>query len=150
MTANVITYRGKSAMREIGKALALPEDMMDRYFKLFASGDFPHTIHLHEQGRLAGRPLIRAGMRKLRSTLLMLALQTMKVWLRCRPKLCARWPASLASLIIAMFPSTLSGIGAKTPVPTKTRLNTKPLKQVSMTMKAKTHQRVMCPMRLPF
>src|SRR2546428_3039632 len=30
MTANVITYRGRSAAREVGKALGLPRDMQDR------------------------------------------------------------------------------------------------------------------------
>src|SRR5207247_3311485 len=30
MTANVITYRGRSAAREVGKALGLPGDMQDR------------------------------------------------------------------------------------------------------------------------
>src|SRR5262249_26611423 len=30
MTANVVTYRGRSAAREIGKALGLPGDMQDR------------------------------------------------------------------------------------------------------------------------
>ena len=57
MTANVITYRGRSAMREIGKALNLPVDLMDRFSRLFASGDFPHTIDLHEQVRQAGLPM---------------------------------------------------------------------------------------------
>ena len=57
MTANVITYRGKSAMREIGKALNLPVDMMDRFSRLFASGDFPHTLDLPAQVKEAGLPL---------------------------------------------------------------------------------------------
>ena len=57
MTANVITYRDRSAMREIGKALNLPVDMMDRFSRLFASGDFPHTIDLAEQVRQAGLPM---------------------------------------------------------------------------------------------
>ena len=30
MTANVITYRGRSAAREVGKALGLPEDLQER------------------------------------------------------------------------------------------------------------------------
>src|SRR4030095_5232370 len=30
MTANVITYRGRSAAREVGKALGLPAEMQDR------------------------------------------------------------------------------------------------------------------------
>ncbi len=54
MTANVITYRGKSAMREIGKALNLPGDVMDRFSRLFAGGDFPHTLDLEEQVARAG------------------------------------------------------------------------------------------------
>src|SRR3954468_10841500 len=44
MTANVISYRGRSAAREIGKALNLPEDVMDRFSRLQAYGDFPHTL----------------------------------------------------------------------------------------------------------
>ena len=54
MTANVITYRGKSAMREIGKALNLPGDVMDRFSRLFAGGDFPHTLDLEAQVAQAG------------------------------------------------------------------------------------------------
>ena len=54
MTANVITYRGKSAMREIGKALNLPGDVTDRFSRLFAGGDFPHTLDLEEQVAQAG------------------------------------------------------------------------------------------------
>jgi error-prone DNA polymerase len=34
MTANVITYRGRSAAREVGKALGLPEEMRERLSKL--------------------------------------------------------------------------------------------------------------------
>jgi error-prone DNA polymerase len=34
MTANVITYRGRSAAREVGKALGLPVDMRERLSKL--------------------------------------------------------------------------------------------------------------------
>src|SRR5258705_4325267 len=36
MTANVITYRGRSAAREVGQALGLPSDMRDRLAKLVA------------------------------------------------------------------------------------------------------------------
>ncbi len=54
MTANVITYRGKSAMREIGKALNFPPDVMDRFSSLYASGDFPHTLDLPAQLKQAG------------------------------------------------------------------------------------------------
>lgn len=56
MTANVITYRGRSAMREIGKALNLPPDVIDRFSSLFANGDFPHTLDLPAQLRQAGLP----------------------------------------------------------------------------------------------
>ncbi len=56
MTANVITYRGRSAMREIGKALNFPPDIMDRFSRLFASGDFPHTLDLANQMKQAGVP----------------------------------------------------------------------------------------------
>ena len=41
MTANVITYRGRSAAREVGKALNLPPDILDRFSSLYANGDFP-------------------------------------------------------------------------------------------------------------
>lgn len=54
MTANVITYRGKSAMREMGKVLDLPADVITRFSSLFASGDFPHTLKLEDHLRRAG------------------------------------------------------------------------------------------------
>jgi error-prone DNA polymerase len=56
MTANVITYRGRSAMREIGKALNFSEDILKRFSDLFASGDFAHTIELEDQVVQAGIP----------------------------------------------------------------------------------------------
>jgi error-prone DNA polymerase len=56
MTANVITFRGRSAMRETGKALNLPEDVMDRFSRLYANGDFPHTLQTADQLRQAGLP----------------------------------------------------------------------------------------------
>ena len=46
MTANVITYRGRSAAREIGKALNFSPSILDRFSHLFANGDFPHTLEL--------------------------------------------------------------------------------------------------------
>ena len=46
MTANVITYRGRSAAREIGKALNIGPDVLDRFSAFFANGDFPHTLDL--------------------------------------------------------------------------------------------------------
>ena len=57
MTANVISYRGRSAAREIGKALHFPNDLIDRFSALFASGDYPHTLPLEGQLRQAGIPL---------------------------------------------------------------------------------------------
>lgn len=56
MTANVITYRGRSAAREIGKSLNFQGDILDRFSALFASGDFPHTMDLKAQIREAGLP----------------------------------------------------------------------------------------------
>ena len=56
MTANVITFRGRSAMREIGKALNLSPDIIDRFSSLFANGDFPHTINFTDQLHQAGLP----------------------------------------------------------------------------------------------
>lgn len=56
MTANVITFRGRSAMREAGKALNLSKDIMDRFSRLHAHGDFPHTLDARDQLRQAGLP----------------------------------------------------------------------------------------------
>jgi error-prone DNA polymerase len=56
MTANVITYRGRSAMREVGKALGLSNDVLDRFSGLYASGDYPHTIDFDKQVGMAGMP----------------------------------------------------------------------------------------------
>ncbi len=56
MVANVITYRGRSTAREVGKVLGLPEDVLDRFSALYANGDFPHTLDLREQVKLSGMP----------------------------------------------------------------------------------------------
>ncbi len=56
MVANVITYRGRSAAREVGKVLGVPEDVLDRFSALYANGDFPHTLDLREQFRNSGLP----------------------------------------------------------------------------------------------
>lgn len=56
MTANVITFRGKSALREIGKALNLSPDVLSRFSSLYASGDFPHTLDLQTHLQSAGLP----------------------------------------------------------------------------------------------
>ncbi|MGI8890660.1 MAG: DNA polymerase III subunit alpha [Chthoniobacterales bacterium] len=56
MTANVITYRGRSAAREIGKALHFAPNVLDRFSHLFAHGDFPHTLELEAQIEQSGLP----------------------------------------------------------------------------------------------
>ena len=56
MTANVITYRGRSAAREIGKALNFAPSILDRFSHLFAHGDFPHTLDLEAQIEQSGLP----------------------------------------------------------------------------------------------
>ncbi len=56
MTATVITYRGRSSARELGKVLNLPADVLDRFSALFANGDFPHTVDLAAQMEQAGLP----------------------------------------------------------------------------------------------
>src|SRR5436190_1373390 len=56
MTANVISYRGRSAAREIGKALNFSPSIIDRFSHLFANGDFPHTLDLQSQIERAGLP----------------------------------------------------------------------------------------------
>lgn len=54
MTANVITYRGKSAIREIGKALNFPVELLNRFSEFFAHGDYKNTLQLEEQLGQAG------------------------------------------------------------------------------------------------
>src|SRR5438309_184490 len=55
MTANVITYRARSASREIGKVLGLPQEELDRLAKLVPQFDFV-TDHdsLQNRAREAG------------------------------------------------------------------------------------------------
>jgi len=54
MTANVITYRGRSTVREIGKVLGFGDDAIERFSGLYANGDFPETLELQDQLALAG------------------------------------------------------------------------------------------------
>lgn len=49
MTANVITYRGRSAMRELGKVLEIEPLVVDKFSSLYGPGDYPHTLELQEQ-----------------------------------------------------------------------------------------------------
>src|SRR5205809_1483144 len=62
MTANVISYRGRSAAREIGKALNFSPSIIDRFSHLFANGDFPHTMELESQIEQAGLPKVHPRM----------------------------------------------------------------------------------------
>ncbi len=54
MTANVIAYRGKSTLREVGKVFGVPDDVIDRFSSLYHGGDYPQTLRLKEQLRMAG------------------------------------------------------------------------------------------------
>src|SRR5438094_3813632 len=56
MTANVISYRGRSAAREIGKALNFSPSIINRFSHLFANGDFPRTLEIESQIEQAGLP----------------------------------------------------------------------------------------------
>src|SRR5213594_3781145 len=64
MTANVISYRGRSAAREVGKALGLPADMQDRLARLVENWGYQDpqavlTRHLKEAGCDTRHPRIR-------------------------------------------------------------------------------------------
>jgi DNA polymerase III alpha subunit len=55
MTANVITYRGRSAAREVGKALGLAPDLIDRLSRLVSEFEYKDPgdsllVHLDEAG----------------------------------------------------------------------------------------------------
>ena len=54
MTANVITYRGRSTIREVGKVLGFSDDSLDRFSSLYANGDFPQTLDLQQQLKMSG------------------------------------------------------------------------------------------------
>jgi error-prone DNA polymerase len=64
MTANVITYRGRSTIREVGKVFGFPDDALDRFSSLYHGGDLPQTLEVEEQLRMAGvspsHPRLRA------------------------------------------------------------------------------------------
>jgi error-prone DNA polymerase len=64
MTANVITYRGRSAAREVGKALGLPGELQDRLARLVSNWGYQDpaevlTRHLAEAGCDPSHPRIR-------------------------------------------------------------------------------------------
>ncbi|WP_438483548.1 DNA polymerase III subunit alpha [Oleiharenicola lentus] len=54
MTANIISYRGRSTVREVGKVLGFDNDALDRYSNLYANGDFPETLDVTEQLKMSG------------------------------------------------------------------------------------------------
>src|SRR5260370_9730663 len=62
MTANVITYRGRTAARAICKALNFSPSILKRLSPLFANGDFPHTLNLQSQIEQAGLPKVHPRM----------------------------------------------------------------------------------------
>src|SRR5205809_1098381 len=53
---NIMVQGGRSAAREIGKALNFSPSIIDRFSHLFANGDFPHTMDLESQIEQAGLP----------------------------------------------------------------------------------------------
>jgi error-prone DNA polymerase len=64
MTANVITYRGRSAAREVGKALGLPGELQDRLARLVSNWGYQDpaevlTRHLAEAGCDPRHPRVR-------------------------------------------------------------------------------------------
>jgi error-prone DNA polymerase len=64
MTANVITYRGRSAAREVGKALGLPGELQDRLARLVSNWGYQDpaevlTRHLAEAGCDPHHPRLR-------------------------------------------------------------------------------------------
>jgi error-prone DNA polymerase len=71
MTANVITYCPRSAVRDIGKALGFDPKMLGRIAGLCARGGFEHepahraSVKLEDQFRHAGADLAHARVRKL-------------------------------------------------------------------------------------
>jgi len=54
MTANVITFQDRSAVREVGKVLGLSDDLLDRCSRLVGSRDDPSPRALGERLRAAG------------------------------------------------------------------------------------------------
>ncbi len=64
MTANVITYRGKSAVREVGKVLGFPEEMIARLSKRIHSFEYTDDTdkfgnQIREAGFDAAHPRVR-------------------------------------------------------------------------------------------
>ncbi|MBI3071104.1 MAG: error-prone DNA polymerase, partial [Deltaproteobacteria bacterium] len=58
MTANVITYRGRSAVRDVGKVLGLPADAIGRLSKLIGRHGFEEEERIEESGCISSSPLL--------------------------------------------------------------------------------------------
>lgn len=56
MTANVITYRGRSVIREVGKAFGLPEEFIGRFSRLHGRGGFEGPEDFLAKAYEAGLP----------------------------------------------------------------------------------------------
>ena len=56
MTATVISYRGRSAAREVGKTLNLPADVIDRICSLIGHFEYPQPLNLIHTMESAGLP----------------------------------------------------------------------------------------------
>ena len=54
MTANVITYRGRSAAREIGKVFGFSDEVLGRFSSLYGSHNYSHEISISEQFEKSG------------------------------------------------------------------------------------------------
>ena len=63
MTANVITYRGKSAAREVGKALSLDEERIDRLAKVMHAFEFTDPNETLARNMEVGRSVARHAAR---------------------------------------------------------------------------------------
>lgn len=50
MVANFIRYRSKSAVRDIGKVLGIPETNLERFTRLLTHNEFPSALHLSQAG----------------------------------------------------------------------------------------------------
>ncbi len=58
MTANVITYRGRSAAREMGKVLGFPDEMLARLSATMSHFEYTSDLDkLHHQAKTAGLPV---------------------------------------------------------------------------------------------
>ena len=85
MTANVISYRGRSAAREIGKALNFSPSIIDRFSHLFAQWRFPAHARARiadRAGRLAEKPSAHADVHQALSR---------NLWIAAAPRAAFRW-----------------------------------------------------------